>query len=72
MTTLIDSSKKPTSEVGVSQSFRLDDAEKERVDAIVEKHTLDRHVFYRNCVILQVKIQETEDKAAEASAKASK
>lgn len=37
MTKLIDSSKKPPSDVGTSQSFRLDDVEKERVDALCEK-----------------------------------
>jgi len=72
MTTLIDSSKKPPSDVGTSQSFRLDDGEKKRVDAIVAKHNLDRHVFYRNCVIDQVKLQELEDLNAEAKAKVPK
>lgn len=65
MTSVIESSKKPSSDVGKSQSFRLDYRELKRVDAIVCKHSQDRHVFYRNCVMVQVKLQEAEDKQAE-------
>lgn len=72
MTTLIDSSKKPHSDVGTSQSFRLTDKEKSRVDKVVQKHNLDRHVFYRNCVLAQVKLQEVEDKMAGTEAKPNK
>ncbi len=72
MTSLIDSSKKPPSDVGVSQSFRLDYKEKKRVDALCEKHSLDRHVFYRNCVMDHVREQEEEDMQVKASDKVPK
>ncbi len=62
MESVIESSKKRTEKNGTSQSFWLNKAEKQRADAIIKKHKLDRRDFYHNCVMHQVKLQEFADK----------
>lgn len=67
MTTLTDVSKKPTAKSGVSVSFRLDDGESKRLNALCSKHSLDKHVYVRNCVMDHISAQEAEDKADDFS-----
>lgn len=72
MTQIVKMSKKLPSYRGVSVSFRLDDDEKERLDALCEKHNLDKHVFLRNAVIDHICGQELEDSKAESDEKPKK
>lgn len=61
---VIESSKKRVDKNGTSQSFYLKKSEKDRADAIIKKHKLDRRDFYHNCVMNQVKAAEGIDKEA--------
>lgn len=61
---VIESSKKRVEKNGTSQSFWLNKSEKQRADAIVKKHKLDRRDFYHNCVMAQIKSAEAIDKEA--------
>lgn len=62
---VIESSKKRVEKNGTSQSFWLNKTEKQRADAIIKKHKLDRRRFYHACVMAQVKAAETADKEEE-------
>lgn len=59
---VIDSSRKPKVARRTTESFLLTKEQKRRVDAIIEKHALDRVDFYRNCVMAQVENAEKVDK----------
>lgn len=63
---VIESSKKRVDKSSTSQSFDLKKSEKDRADAIIKKHKLDRRDFYHNCVMSQVKAAEVADKEAAA------
>ena len=65
---VVESSKRRVEKNGTSQSFWLNKSEKQRADAIIKKHKLDRRDFYHNCVMMVVRHSESSDKEA-ASAK---